>query len=119
MYACVFGQIHFLLAVGRQGKVRVAKWYSSYTLKEKTKLTRDVTSTVFERPNKACNFVEYKGMKIIYRRYDCMSSRIMHTERCTVLDVSLFLFPCLFFLSLEREYLAEMSERLSRVFLSR
>ena len=63
-------QIHFLLAVGRQGKVRVAKWYSSYTLKEKAKLTRDVTNVVFERPNKACNFVEYKGIKIIYRRYD-------------------------------------------------
>ena len=48
----------------------MAKWYSSYTLKEKAKLTRDVTNVVFERANKACNFVEYKGMKIIYRRYD-------------------------------------------------
>ena len=35
-----------------------------------TQLTREVTSVVFARPNKACNFIQYKGLKIVYRRYE-------------------------------------------------
>ena len=35
-------QIHFLLLVSRQGKVRLNKWYSIYSQKEKAKIQREV-----------------------------------------------------------------------------
>lgn len=31
-------QIHFVLLISRQGKVRLTKWYSPYTQKERTKV---------------------------------------------------------------------------------
>ncbi|KAL9716044.1 AP-1 adaptor complex sigma subunit Aps1 [Leucoagaricus gongylophorus] len=51
------------------GKVRLAKWYT--TLPSKTKITtvRDVTQLVLNRKPKMCNVLEYKGKKVIYRRY--------------------------------------------------
>jgi len=36
-------QIHFVLLISRQGKVRLAKWYSPYTQKERTKVPPGVT----------------------------------------------------------------------------
>lgn len=37
---CVcFSQIHFVLLVSRQGKVRLTKWYSPYTQKERSKVS--------------------------------------------------------------------------------
>ena len=34
-------QIHFILLISRQGKVRLTKWYSSYPSKEKGKIVRE------------------------------------------------------------------------------
>ena len=54
--------------ISRQGKVRLTKWYSSYSSKEKSRTVREVSSIVLARQAKQCNFVEYKGRKIIYKR---------------------------------------------------
>jgi hypothetical protein len=35
---CAFSQINFVLLISRQGKVRLTKWYSPYTQKERTKV---------------------------------------------------------------------------------
>ena len=54
--------------ISRQGKVRLTKWYSPYSAKEKARTVREVSAIVLARQAKQCNFVEYKGMKIIYKR---------------------------------------------------
>ena len=61
-------QIESVLLVSRQGKTRLAKWYLNASLKEKTRLIRDITSLVLSRPHKQCNFIEFKEKKIIYKR---------------------------------------------------
>ncbi|CAH8443629.1 unnamed protein product [Schistosoma mattheei] len=61
--------INFMLLFSRQGKVRLQKWYSSYTEKEKKKYLREIISLVFARKPKMCSFLEWQDLKIVYRRY--------------------------------------------------
>jgi len=60
---------HFLLLISRQGKTRLTKWYTPYTQKQKNKIIREVTNMVLSRPQKLCNFLEWRNGKIIYKRY--------------------------------------------------
>ena len=64
----MYVQIESVLLVSRQGKTRLAKWYLNVSLKEKTRMIRDITSLVLSRPHKQCNFIEFKEKKIIYKR---------------------------------------------------
>lgn len=50
------------MSISRQGKVRLAKWYASFNLKERQSLLKEVPPLVLSRKGKLCNFVEYKGM---------------------------------------------------------
>ncbi|XP_052306123.1 AP-1 complex subunit sigma-1 isoform X4 [Populus trichocarpa] len=78
--------IHFVLLVSRQGKVRLAKWYSPYTLSERSKVVpiimdaklnllrtgqviRELSGIILNRGPKLCNFVEWRGFRVVYRRY--------------------------------------------------
>eukprot|EP00270_Netrium_digitus_P000904 TRINITY_DN1103_c0_g1_i1.p1 TRINITY_DN1103_c0_g1~~TRINITY_DN1103_c0_g1_i1.p1 ORF type:complete len:162 (-),score=25.76 TRINITY_DN1103_c0_g1_i1:294-779(-) len=61
--------IHFVLLISRQGKVRLAKWYSAYSQKERTKIIRELSGTILTRASKLCNFVEWRGQKVVYKRY--------------------------------------------------
>merc|ERR1711937_349167 len=61
--------IHFILLISRQGKVRLTKWYSSYPTKDKGKIMREVSNMVLSRPQKLCNFLEWRDKKIVYKRY--------------------------------------------------
>jgi len=65
----VFAQIHFLLIVNRQGKIRLTKWYQALESKDKSRIVREVTNTVTKREQKSCNFFEYKDYTIVYRRW--------------------------------------------------
>ncbi|KAF7846773.1 hypothetical protein BT93_L3769 [Corymbia citriodora subsp. variegata] len=56
--------IHFVLLISRQGKVRLMKWYSPYTQKERTKVIQELSGLVLTRGPKLCNFVEWRGLKI-------------------------------------------------------
>uniref|UniRef100_M1A624 Adaptor AP-1 19 kDa protein n=1 Tax=Solanum tuberosum TaxID=4113 RepID=M1A624_SOLTU len=62
-------QIHFVLLISRQGKVRLTKWYSPYTQKERTKVIRELSGMILSRGPKLCNFVEWRGYKVVYKRY--------------------------------------------------
>ena len=42
-------QIHFFMLINKQGKVRLAKWYSTYSQKERSRTTKEVTSLVLQR----------------------------------------------------------------------
>ncbi|KAI7837240.1 hypothetical protein COHA_008928 [Chlorella ohadii] len=61
--------IRFVLLLSRQGKVRLAKWYTTLSQKDRAKITKEVTNVVLARPAKLCNFVDWKDQKIVYKRY--------------------------------------------------
>lgn len=61
--------IRHLILLSRQGKVRLAKWFTTLSPKEKAKIVKDVSQLVLPRRTRMCNFLEYKDTKIVYRRY--------------------------------------------------
>ncbi|CAI4215123.1 unnamed protein product [Parascedosporium putredinis] len=61
--------IHYLILLSRQGKVRLAKWFTTLSPREKAKIVKDVSQLVLARRTRMCNFLEYKDTKIVYRRY--------------------------------------------------
>ncbi|KAJ5648663.1 Adaptor protein complexsigma subunit [Penicillium lividum] len=61
--------INYLILLSRQGKVRLAKWFTTLSPKEKAKIIKDVTQLVLSRRTRMCNFLEYKDSKVVYRRY--------------------------------------------------
>ncbi|CAM9352514.1 unnamed protein product [Chrysoparadoxa australica] len=61
--------INFLLLISRQGKTRLTKWFQTYSAKDKSRILREVSSTVLARPTKMCNFIEWRDKKIVYKRY--------------------------------------------------
>ncbi|QLQ82500.1 hypothetical protein HG537_0H02620 [Torulaspora globosa] len=62
-------QIKYLILASRQGKIRLVKWYTLYSLKEKQKVLKEVTPLVLSRKAKMCNIVEYCDHRVVYRRY--------------------------------------------------
>ncbi|TQE09461.1 hypothetical protein C1H46_004954 [Malus baccata] len=65
----LFFNIHFVLLISRQGKVRLTKWYSPYTQKERNKVLRELSGVILARGPKLCNFVDWRGYKVVYKRY--------------------------------------------------
>eukprot|EP01092_Planopodium_desertum_P016123 TRINITY_DN886_c0_g2_i1.p1 TRINITY_DN886_c0_g2~~TRINITY_DN886_c0_g2_i1.p1 ORF type:complete len:148 (-),score=22.69 TRINITY_DN886_c0_g2_i1:69-512(-) len=61
--------IHYLFVFNRQGKIRLAKYYSAYDDEEKKKLAVEVHRVVTSRSIRFTNFVEFKNHKLVYRRY--------------------------------------------------
>ncbi|KAK1812129.1 hypothetical protein LTR12_013517 [Friedmanniomyces endolithicus] len=57
--------IRYLILLSRQGKVRLAKWFTTLSPKDKAKIIKDVSQLVLARRTRMCNFLEYK----VYRRY--------------------------------------------------
>ncbi|KAG9348298.1 hypothetical protein JZ751_002033 [Albula glossodonta] len=65
----VIGPMHFLLLFSRQGKLRLQKWYTPISEREKKKIIRDMTAMVLPRTVRACNFLHWRDLKIVYKRY--------------------------------------------------
>ncbi|KAL0636864.1 AP-1 adaptor complex sigma subunit Aps1 [Maublancomyces gigas] len=61
--------IRYILLLSRQGKVRLCKWFTTLSPKEKAKITKDISTLVLARRTRMCNFLEYKDSKVVYRRY--------------------------------------------------
>lgn len=62
-------QIHFVLLISRQGKTRLAKYFTTMETKEKQRIQHEVANLVLARPSRLCNFVEWQKYKIVYKRY--------------------------------------------------
>jgi len=62
-------QMQFMILFSRQGKLRLQKWYVAYTDKMKKKIVRELVSTVLARKPKMSSFIEWKDMKIVYKRF--------------------------------------------------
>ena len=67
---CYFSfQWQYIFLFSRQGKVRLQKWYNTYTQKEKKKIMRDLLTIILARKPKMCSFLEYKDYKVCYKRF--------------------------------------------------
>ena len=61
--------MQFMLLFSRQGKLRLQKWYVAHPDKVKKKITRELVTLVLARKPKMCSFLEWKDLKIVYKRY--------------------------------------------------
>ncbi|KPJ13133.1 AP-1 complex subunit sigma-2 [Papilio machaon] len=62
-------KMQFMLLFSRQGKLRLQKWYVAHPDKLKKKITRELITTVLARKPKMCSFLEWKDVKVVYKRY--------------------------------------------------
>ena len=58
-----------LKMVNKQGQTRLAKYYNEMTVKERTTLEGELVRKCLSRNESLCSFIEYRGYKVIYRRY--------------------------------------------------
>ena len=58
-----------MLLLSRQGKVRLAKWYTTQSQKERARALKEVAPLVLGRHPKLCNFVDWRDQKLVYKRY--------------------------------------------------
>lgn len=61
--------MRFLLLFSRQGRLRLQKWFMAIPEREKKKIIRDMMTMVLARPPRTCNFLQWKDLKIVYKRY--------------------------------------------------
>lgn len=61
--------MHFMLLFSRQGKQRLQKWFTAYPEAQKKKINRELVSLILSRSPKTSAFVEWKELKIVYKRY--------------------------------------------------
>jgi len=61
--------INFVMMFSRQGKLRLQKWYNATTQKDRKKTARELIPMILGRKPKMCNFLEWKDLKIVYKRY--------------------------------------------------
>ncbi|KAK5904263.1 AP-1 complex subunit sigma-3a [Pseudochaenichthys georgianus] len=61
--------MRFLLLFSRQGKLRLQKWFTPVSDREKKKVIRDMMLLVLARQPRSCNFLHWRDLKIVYKRY--------------------------------------------------
>ncbi|CAO4380035.1 hypothetical protein L5515_008327 [Caenorhabditis briggsae] len=61
--------MQYMLLFSRQGKLRLQKWYTAYPDKQKKKICRELITQILARKPKMCAFLEYKDLKVVYKRY--------------------------------------------------
>lgn len=65
---CFCVQMRFMLLFSRQGKLRLQKWYTATAERDKKKMVRELMQIVLARKPKMCSFLEWKDLKIVYKR---------------------------------------------------
>ena len=61
--------IKFILMVNKQGQTRLSSYYEWMGIKERTALESEIIRRALSRNEFQCSFIEYRGYKVIYRRY--------------------------------------------------
>lgn len=61
--------IKFILMVNKQGQTRLCQYYEYLTVRERIQLEGELIRKCLSRNENQCSFIEYRGYKIIYRRY--------------------------------------------------
>eukprot|EP01041_Mallomonas_annulata_P013678 gene13678-29081_t len=61
--------IKFILMVNKQGQTRLASYYEWLSIQERATLEAEIIRRCLSRTEFQCSFFEYRGYKVIYRRY--------------------------------------------------
>ena len=61
--------ILFLLLISRHGKIRLSKFFTPFTTKERNKIMKDCSGLVIGRSSRLTNFLEYQDFKLVFKRY--------------------------------------------------
>lgn len=61
--------IKFILMVNKHGQTRLASYYEWFPIQERVALEAEIIRRCLSRTEYQCSFFEYRGYKIIYRRY--------------------------------------------------
>jgi AP-4 complex subunit sigma-1 len=61
--------LRWVLMVNKQGQTRLASYYEWLSIEERTALEAEVIRRCLSRTEHQCSFMEYRGMKVVYRRY--------------------------------------------------
>lgn len=61
--------IKFILVFSKLGKIRLRRHWNTISVHEKVKISQEVMPLVLSRPSVLSSFVEYKGQRLVYRRY--------------------------------------------------
>ena len=61
--------IKFVLMVNKQGQTRLSTYYEWLSMPERVALEAEIIRTCLSRSEFQCSFVEYRGYKVVYRRY--------------------------------------------------
>jgi len=61
--------IKFILMVNKQGQTRLANYYDWLSIDERSTLESEIIRKCLSRTEAQCSFMEYRGMKVVYRRY--------------------------------------------------
>ena len=68
-FAVRIGMIKFILMVNKQGQTRLASYFDWYPVQERVALETEIIRRCLLRTEYQCSFLEYRGLKVIYRRY--------------------------------------------------
>lgn len=58
-----------MLLFSRQGKLRLQKWFTAYPEKQRKSIVRELTALILAMKPKTSAFIEWKDLKIVYKRY--------------------------------------------------
>merc|ERR1712071_508870 len=58
-----------ILMVNKQGQTRLSSYYEWISMAERVALESEIIRKCLSRSELQCSFVEYRGYKVIYRRY--------------------------------------------------
>eukprot|EP01038_Epipyxis_sp_PR26KG_P010429 gene10429-14010_t len=61
--------IKFVLMVNKQGQTRLASYFEWFPIQERVALESEIIRRCLSRTEYQCSFIEYRGYKVIYRRY--------------------------------------------------
>uniref|UniRef100_A0A7S3GXI4 AP complex subunit sigma n=1 Tax=Spumella elongata TaxID=89044 RepID=A0A7S3GXI4_9STRA len=61
--------IKFVLMVNKQGQTRLASYFQWYPIQERVALEAEIIRRCLSRTEFQCSFIEYRGFKVVYRRY--------------------------------------------------
>jgi AP-4 complex subunit sigma-1 len=61
--------IKFVLMVNKQGQTRMASYFEWFPFQERVALEAEIIRRCLSRTELQCSFIEYRGYKVIYRRY--------------------------------------------------
>jgi AP-4 complex subunit sigma-1 len=61
--------IKFILMVNKQGQTRLANYYDWHSIEERNALEAEIIRKCLSRTETQCSFMDYRGMRVVYRRY--------------------------------------------------